>query len=391
MIIAAADRLNQVSEYYFSQKLAEIRKLAAQGKEVINLGIGNPDLTPSQETIQALCNEAMREHNHGYQPYRGIPELREALSDWYDKTYQVTLNPDGEILPLIGSKEGIFHISMSFLNPGDKVLVPDPGYPGYAAAAQLVGAKNVNYDLTEENNWLPNLATFENMDFSGIKMMWINYPHMPTGASASLSDFEELIRFSQKKGILLCHDNPYSLIGNSEPPKSIMQTPKAKENCLELNSLSKSHNMAGWRVGMVAGDKSYLDAILSVKSNIDSGMFRPIQLAAIQALKNGKIWHNQQNEIYNRRRTLLYRLLDRLGFSYSKGLSGLFVWAKAPDYLTDVEEFLNNLLYEKGIFLAPGKIFGKNGIRYARASICVTEKIIQKAIERIKLHQEVQS
>jgi aspartate/methionine/tyrosine aminotransferase len=389
MIILKADRLNQISEYYFSRKLAEVRTLSAKGKEIFNLGIGNPDLPPSLETIQELNRSANEMNNHGYQPYRGIFELREAMSNWYDRTYHVKLNPSDEVLPLIGSKEGIFHISMAFLNPGDKVLIPDPGYPGYTGATQLVGAEPIYYDLMEDNNWIPNLEILQKIDLSNVKIMWINYPHMPTGASASLADFEELVHFTRKKGILLCHDNPYSLIGNNEPPKSIFQIHQAKENCLELNSLSKSHNMAGWRVGMVVGDKSYLDIILSVKSNIDSGMFLPLQLAAIQALKNSKIWHDQQNEIYHHRRNLVYQLMDGLGFSYIKGLSGLFVWAKAPDDITDVEEFLDNLLYDKGIFLAPGKIFGKNGKDCVRASICVEEKIIQKAIDKIKIHQEV--
>jgi aspartate/methionine/tyrosine aminotransferase len=383
MIIPAAERLNSVQEYYFSRKLREVGELMNQGREIINLGIGNPDLPPSAETINRLCKAANLESAHGYQPYRGIPESRRAMADWYQRTYEVTLNPEREILPLLGSKEGIFHISMAFLNPGDRVLVPDPGYPAYASVTRLAGAEPLFYDLTESSGWLPDLAALTRTDLSGVKIMWINYPHMPTGKTAKREDFQRIIQFARENGILICHDNPYSLILNPEKPQSILAIDGAAENCLELNSLSKSHNMAGWRVGMVCGKREYIDAVQIVKSNMDSGMFLPVQQAAAQALQNSEAWHAEQNRRYRRRRELVYQLMDTINLSYKTGGAGMFVWAKLPDSVPDAESFVDELLYSRGIFVAPGSIFGKNGNRYIRVSVCAPEENIQKAKDRV--------
>lgn len=384
MIIPAAKRLSSVQEYYFSRKLREIQRLAGQGREIINLGIGNPDLPPSRATVLALQQAASLERNHGYQPYRGIPELRRALADWYQQVYRVELNPEAEILPLAGSKEGIFHISMAFLNPGDRALVPDPGYPAYASATRLAGAEAVFYPLNEANGWLPDLSELRRSDLLAVKLMWLNYPHMPSGAVATADHFAELVEFAREREILLCHDNPYSLILNPAAPLSILQIDEAMECSLELNSLSKSHHMAGWRIGMVAGQKAYLDAILAVKSNIDSGMFLPLQQAAVHALSNSAEWHEKQNAIYRRRRELVYRLLELLRFRYSPNTAGLFVWARAPEDIPDVEAFTDELLYSAGIFVAPGIIFGQQGRRYIRVSLCVPEERLQGALGRLQ-------
>ncbi|RDC65101.1 pyridoxal phosphate-dependent aminotransferase [Adhaeribacter pallidiroseus] len=383
MIIAKADRLNQVQEYYFARKLAEVRALMAQGKKIINLGIGDPDLPASKNTVQALNASAELPTSHGYQPYRSIPALRVAMADWYAQTYDVTLNPETEVLPLLGSKEGVFHISLAFLNPGDKVLVPNPGYPAYAAVTKLVGAEPVYFDLTAENNWLPNLDVLSQQDLSGVKLMWLNYPNMPTGALASEADFLKITDFARTHNILIVHDNPYSLVLNTKPPVSILHVPGALDCCLELNSLSKSFNMAGWRVGMVLGQKDYIDAIIAVKSNLDSGMFLPVQQAAIAALKNPESWHAERNAVYRRRRELIYQLLDLLGCKYATEATGMFVWARVPDDIADVEDFLNSILYEAYVFLTPGKIFGSNGERYVRVSVCATEENINQAIQNI--------
>ncbi|MDQ3291392.1 MAG: aminotransferase class I/II-fold pyridoxal phosphate-dependent enzyme [Bacteroidota bacterium] len=383
MIIAKANRLNEVQEYYFARKLAEVRALMAQGKKIINLGIGDPDLPASENTVQALTTSAQLPTSHGYQPYRSIPALRTAMADWYAQTYDVKLNPETEVLPLLGSKEGVFHISLAFLNPGDKVLVPNPGYPAYAAVTKLVGAEPVYFDLTAENNWLPDLEKLSRQDLSGVKLMWLNYPNMPTGALATEADFAKIIDFALAHKILIVHDNPYSLVLNTKPPVSILHVPGAIDCCLELNSLSKSFNMAGWRVGMVLGQKDYIDAIITVKSNMDSGMFLPVQQAAIEALQNPDSWHAERNAVYHRRRELIYQLLDLLGCQYSTEATGMFVWARVPDDITDVEAFLNTILYEAHVFLTPGKIFGSNGERYVRVSVCAPEESITQAIQNI--------
>lgn len=387
MIIQGAKRLELVQEYYFSRKLAEVRALNAAGKKIINLGIGDPDMAPSEETISALVRTTMSTGVHGYQAYNSIPALREAISHWYKRTYNVDLNPDDEVLPLMGSKEGIFHVSMAFLNPGDKVLVPNPGYPAYAATARLVGAEPIFYTLKEENGWQPDPQELEELLKGGdVKLMWINYPHMPTGTEASVEALQNLIHLARTNRFLLANDNPYSLVLPNEKPLSLLSLPNAKECCIEFNSLSKSHNMAGWRVGMVLGDKEYLQCVLRVKSNLDSGMFLPVQQAAIQALQNFDSWHAERNEVYAQRRQKVYELLDLLQCSYKKNSVGLFVWGKVPENITDVEAFLDEVLYEAGVFLTPGKIFGTQGERYLRISLCSPEPQLEEAIKRIKSH-----
>ena len=383
MIIPLANRLKQVEDYYFVKKLEEIKKLNDAGKDIISFGIGSPDMAPSQNTVQALVDSARNSKNHGYQPYRGLPELRQGIADFYEDTYKVKLNPTNQILPLLGSKEGILHISMAFLNPGDKVLVPDPGYPTYTSVSNLLSAEIVTYDLTEDTGWYPDLNKLENLDLTGVRLMWINYPHMPTGAKANLERFAELVAFAKKHEILLCHDNPYSLVLNEDEPISILSVPGAFEVAIELNSLSKSFNMAGWRVGMVVGREDYLGAILRVKSNIDSGMFLPVQLASIEALKNEEEWHDARNQEYFERRQLIFQFFDKLGFTYDKQQMGLFVWAKAPDSIKDVTAYADTLLYDKNIFVTPGIIFGKNGARYLRASLCVSQARAKMALERL--------
>lgn len=383
MIIPKANRLNEVQEYYFARKLAEVRALTAQGIKVINLGIGDPDLPASADTVAALTASAQLPTSHGYQPYRSIPALRTALADWYAQTYGVPLNPETEVLPLLGSKEGVFHISLAFLNPGDKVLIPNPGYPAYAAVTKLVGAEPVYFDLTADHNWLPDLDALAQQDLRGVKLMWLNYPNMPTGALATVVDFARIIAFARARNILIVHDNPYGLVLNEQPPVSILAAPGARENCLELNSLSKSFNMAGWRVGTVMGQKEYIDAIIAVKSNLDSGMFLPVQQAAIAALQNPAAWHAERNAVYRRRRELVYQLLDLLGCTYAQQATGMFVWARVPDELPDVEAFLDAILYEAHVFLTPGKVFGSNGERYVRVSVCATEENISQAMQNI--------
>ncbi len=383
MIIPLANRLKQVEDYYFVKKLEEIKKLIDAGKDIISFGIGSPDMAPSQNTVQALIDSARNSKNHGYQPYRGLPELRQGIADFYEDTYKVKLNQANQILPLLGSKEGIMHISMAFLNPGDKVLVPDPGYPTYTSVSNLVSAEIVTYDLTEATGWYPDLSKLEKLDLSGVRLMWINYPHMPTGAKANLEKFAELVAFAKKHEILLCHDNPYSLVLNEDEPISILSVPGAFEVAIELNSLSKSFNMAGWRVGMVVGREDYLGAILRVKSNIDSGMFLPVQLASIEALKNEEEWHDARNQEYFERRQLIFQFFDKLNFIYDKKQMGLFVWAKAPDSIQDVPAYADTLLYEKNIFVTPGIIFGKNGARYLRASLCVSQERAKMALGRL--------
>ncbi|WP_396022319.1 pyridoxal phosphate-dependent aminotransferase [Cerina litoralis] len=380
MIIA--DRLQSVEEYYFSKKLREVRELVAQGKPVINMGIGSPDLAPSDTVLQALKNSVTDIGAHQYQSYQGLPEFRQGISDFYSSKFGVVLDPAREILPLMGSKEGIMHISLAFLNPGDKVLIPNPGYPTYSSVTNLVGAIPKYYDLTARNNWFPDLEDLENQDLSRVKLMWIGYPHMPTGATADNKDLQALVNFAKEKNILLINDNPYSFVLNDNPI-SILGMKGAKEVALELNSLSKTFNMAGWRVGMVMGGVDHINAVLKVKSNMDSGMFYGIQKGAITALKSSADWFAQLNKLYAKRRDLMFRLIDKLDCTYDSDSAGMFVWAKLPDGSPSSEEFVNSVLYDKHIFIAPGTIFGSNGEGYIRFSLCVTEDRIKEAIRRI--------
>lgn len=379
-MIVTADRLNTVQEYYFSVKLREVRALAAQGKPIISLGIGSPDLAPGQNVLDALTNSLTDKLAHQYQSYQGIPELRKGFAEFYSNHYGVTFE-DAEILPLMGSKEGIMHVSMAFLNPGDEALIPNPGYPTYTSVTNLVGAVPRFYDLKEESQWFPDLELLEKSDLSKVKIMWVNYPHMPTGASATIDLYERLVNFCIKHQILLVNDNPYSFV-LTEKPLSVFQVPKAKEIALELNSLSKSFNMAGWRVGMIVGNSTLIDAVLKVKSNMDSGMFYGIQKGAVEALKNKKEWFQELNEIYRRRRNLVWKLADKLNLTYDKNAVGLFVWAKLPKGITSSEKFIDEVLYQKNIFIVPGTVFGTNGEGYVRFSLCLEEEKIQQAIDR---------
>ncbi|RZJ69899.1 aminotransferase class I/II-fold pyridoxal phosphate-dependent enzyme [Flavobacterium sp.] len=381
-MIRVANRLNTVEEYYFSQKLREVRELISKGNPVINMGIGSPDLLPSDEVIAAIQNALQDAGAHQYQSYQGLPELRKAIADFYRNQFRVAADPNSEILPLMGSKEGIMHISLAFLNEGDEVLIPNPGYPTYTSVTNLVGAIPKFYDLTQETNWQPDFAALEKQDLSKVKIMWINYPHMPTGANASLELFEKLVAFAKKHSILLVNDNPYSFVLN-ENPISIFEADGAKDVALELNSLSKTFNLSGWRVGFVIGNETLVDAVLKVKSNMDSGMFYGIQKGAIEALKSDKSWFAKQNESYSRRRELVFELADSLGCSYDKDAVGMFVWAKLPDSIPDAEVFVDELLYQKHVFITPGKIFGSNGNRYIRFSLCLSEEKIREVLTRL--------
>jgi len=377
-----ANRLNQVSEYYFSTKLAEVRALEAQGKDIVNLGIGSPDLPPSPKVIEALNLALVNPGAHQYQPYKGTADFRNAIKEFYKNHYQVDLNPDNEILPLMGSKEGITHISLAFLNEGDEVLIPNPGYPTYTSVTKLVGAEAVYYDLNEAGNWLPNLKELAKTDLSKVKLMWVNYPHMPTGASADESVFQELVDFAIKNQILIVNDNPYSFILN-ENPKSILKAEGAKEVVMELNSLSKTFNMAGWRVGMLCGSEQHLKTVLKVKTNMDSGMFYPIQAAAAAALRLPKQWFSSQNEIYGIRKGKILELAEALECTPEIDQKGLFVWARVPKGSTS-EGFVDHLLHKYNIFIAPGFIFGSQGEGYVRFSLCETTENIERAIKHIK-------
>lgn len=380
-MIEKAERLQQVKEYYFSKKLREIAELKSAGKPIINMAIGNPDISPDPSVIEALSKTASMPHSHQYQSYQGIPEFRQAISDFYKKHYRVTVSPKDEILPLMGSKEGIMHISMAFLNKGDQVLVPNPGYPTYASVTRLLQAEVVHYDLTAENNWFPNLEKLQQLDLSKVKIMWVNYPHMPTGTIASKDDFLRLISFCKKHNILLVNDNPYSFILN-EKPSSILSVPGSKEVCLELNSLSKTFNLPGWRVGMVLGKAEVIKTILDVKSNMDSGMFLGIQKGAIAALNLGNEWFQKMNEIYSERRQLVWEIFDKMGCTYDKEAKGLFVWAKIPANKEAIA-YTDHLLYEKNTYIAPGEIFGSNGKRYLRASLCTPKEKLLEVLERL--------
>ena len=387
MIIGQANRLNSVQEYYFSTKLKQIRRMRESGKDVLNLGIGNPDLSPSKETVDELSKQASQEGVHGYQSYIGIPELRKAISGWLNRTYGLDLDPESEILPLIGSKEGIMHISMAFLNEGDKVLVPNPGYPAYAAVAKLVNAEIINYDLVEENGWMPDLEFIRSINPGEIKIMWVNFPNMPTGATIDRETASELIGLAKEKKFLIVNDNPYSMILNNNP-YSMLEIPGARDVLIELNSLSKSHNMAGWRVGWVAGEKDYLQTILKVKSNVDSGMFFPLQKAAVKALEQGKEWFEELNSVYRERKKLVLEIMDLLGCSYDKEQTGMFVWARIPDHYEKVEALTDQLLEEALVFITPGMIFGTKGERYVRISLCNTAETLEKALDRIRIYKE---
>lgn len=381
-MIATAKRLDSVEEYYFSKKLKEVRQLISDGKPIINMGIGSPDLSPHASVIAAIQNAMFDNKAHEYQSYQGLPELRKGMSDFYNNNFNIQLNAENEILPLMGSKEGIMHISMAFLNQGDQVLVPNPGYPTYESVTNLVQATPVFYDLVANNNWQPDFDALEKLDLSKVKLMWVSYPHMPTGAKGCFKTFQKLISFGKKYNILIVNDNPYSFVLN-EKPISIFQVEGAKDIALELNSLSKTFNMAGWRVGMVLGNKTLLDSILKVKSNMDSGMFYGIQKGAIEALKLGNEWFKSQNKIYIKRRNLIFDLAEKLQCTFDKNSVGLFVWAKLPVSVISAEAFIDELLLEKHLFLTPGTIFGSNGEGYIRFSLCTTEEKIQEAIARI--------
>jgi len=380
-MIDVANRLHSVEEYYFSKKLREVALLKASGKPIINLGIGSPDLQPPHKVVTALTEGLTDVTAHKYQSYQGLPELREAIVGFYKEHFQVNLSPSTEVLPLMGSKEGIMHISMAFLNPGDEVLIPNPGYPTYQAVAKLLEAKPLFYDLKEEDNWLPNLDALEQQDLSKVKLMWINYPHMPTGAKASHAFFNKLVAFAKRHKILVVNDNPYSFILN-ESPRSILSVNGAKNVCLELNSLSKTFNMSGWRVGMILGSNDNINAVLKVKSNMDSGMFYGIQKGAIEALNCSKLWYLSLNSVYEQRRELIWQLADALNCTYDKHASGLFVWAKLPPFFKS-EEFIETVLKDNHIFIAPGNIFGSNGEGYIRFSLCAPTEDLEEAIARI--------
>lgn len=354
-----------------------------QGIDVINLGIGSPDMPPESDVIEELGRSASDSHSHGYQAYRGIAALRNAFASWYMRYFKVTLDPATDILPLIGSKEGIMHISMAFLDPGDEVLVPDPGYPAYSAAAKLAGATVRSYDLTEDNGWMPDIKAIVASGVERVKMMWINYPHMPSGARATPELFEQLVSFARRNSILLCHDNPYSFILNKDH-LSLLSVPGALDVSLELNSLSKSHNMAGWRIGMVAGNSSFINDILKFKSNMDSGMFLPLQAAAARALAAPEGWYDDLNKIYRRRRTIAAEIMNTLSCSFDPEQSGLFLWGKIPAHYADAVEMTEKLLHENHLFITPGSVFGENGKRYIRISLCSDEELLNAALERVK-------
>ena len=382
-IIQPAKRLGNVQEYYFSKKLREIATMRKQGIDVLNLGIGSPDLPPAPEVAEMLGNHSNQPDVHAYQSYNGIPELRQAFADWYRRFFAVELNADNEVLPLIGSKEGIVHIAMTFLEQGDIALVPNPGYPSYRAASELAGATVTEYELSEENGWLPDLDALEKTDLSRVKILWGNYPNMPTGARAKQVFFEQLIAFGKKHNILIVNDNPYSFILNDQH-LSLLSIPGAKDVALELNSLSKSHNMAGWRVGMLAGRADYLGHVIRFKSNMDSGMFKPVQMAAALALQAPQEWYDELNEVYRKRREKVFELMDLLGCTWNPDAMGMFVWAKIPANYSDCYELSDQVLEQAHVFITPGGIFGSQGNRYIRASLCSTEEVFQEAINRIK-------
>ena len=381
--IVPADRVNSVQEYYFSKKLKEVAEMNAAGKNVINLGIGSPDLPPSDETIETLCQHARNANEHGYQPYVGIPELREAFAGWYKKWYGVELNPKNEIQPLIGSKEGILHISLAFLNPGDGVLVPNPGYPTYSSGSNLVQARLIPYELKEELGWQPDFEELEKMDLSNVKLMWTNYPNMPTGANASVELYQKLVDFGRKHHIIICNDNPYSFILNKHP-LSILSIEGAKDICIEMNSMSKAHNMPGWRMAMLASNAQFVQWVLKVKSNIDSGQFKPMQYAAVEALAAPQAWYDRMNEVYRSRRALAGEIMHTLGCTYDENQVGMFLWGRIPESYSGSEELADKVLYGANVFLTPGFIFGSKGNRFIRISLCCNQDMLAEALRRIK-------
>lgn len=384
-MVQPAERLSTVNEYYFSRKLKEVAALNAQGKDIISLAIGSPDMPPSEETIETLCREARKADAHGYQPTTGIPQLRQAMANFYQRWYNVELNPNSEIQPLIGSKEGILHVTLAFVNPGDGVLVPNPGYPTYTSLSNLLGAKIVNYNLSEANGWQPDFDQLEQMDLSGIKLMWTNYPNMPTGGRARMETFKRLVAFAKKHDIVIVNDNPYSFILNEGEKLSILQVPGAKDCCIEFNSMSKSHNMPGWRVGMLATNSEFISWILKVKSNIDSGTFRALQLAAAQAYENTEQWHSMANiKTYANRRAMAQEIMDTLQCSYDSNQIGMFLWGKIPEKYANVEDLTERILHEARVFITPGFIFGSNGNRYIRISLCAKDEKFKEAVARIK-------
>ena len=381
--IKPADRLSAVSEYYFSRKLKEVARLNAEGKDIISLAIGSPDMPPSKATIDKLCEVARQDDAHGYQPTMGTPELRHAMADFYKRWYGVELDPLTEIQPLIGSKEGILHVTLAFVNPGEKVLVPKPGYPTYTSLSKILGAEVVNYNLREDDGWQPDFDELECMDLSNVRLMWTNYPNMPTGAPARMATYERLVDFARRHSIVIVNDNPYSFILN-EKPISLLQVPGAKDCCIEFNSMSKSHNMPGWRVGMCASNQTFISWILKIKSNIDSGTFRGIQLAAAEAYNNSAEWHRQANiTTYRNRRDTAEQIMDVLGCTYDKSQVGMFLWGKIPDKYANAEELTERVLHEARVFITPGFIFGSNGERYIRISLCAKDEKIKEALKRI--------
>jgi LL-diaminopimelate aminotransferase len=382
--IKPSSRTELVQEYYFSHKLRQIAEMREAGLDIINLGIGSPDLPPAPAVIEKLSEAAKLPNVHGYQSYNGIPALRKAFAEWYEKYFHVTLNPDNEILPLIGSKEGIMHISMAFVNEGDEVLVPNPGYPTYTSVSKLTGGKVRFYNLDEKHNWHPDLQKLEDSDLSKVKIMWVNYPHMPTGTKGNKKLFDNLVAFAHKHSILLCNDNPYSFILNNEH-LSLLSVDGAKEVALELNSMSKSHNMAGWRIGMVAGHAEYIQSIVKVKSNMDSGMFQPMQLAAVEALNSTDEWYAANNKIYSHRRKLVEDIMHKLNCTFDATQTGLFVWGKIPARYSSGEELTEEILHKANVFITPGMVFGDQGNEYIRISLCANEQILNKALDRLSI------
>ena len=382
--IQPAERLGLVQEYYFSRKLKEVAQLNAEGRDIISLAIGSPDMPPSDQTVERLCEVARRPDAHGYQPTMGTPELRQAMAGFYNRWYGVALDPAREILPLIGSKEGILHITLAFVNPGDAVLVPNPGYPTYTSLSKILGARIINYNLLEDNGWQPDFDELEQMDLSGVRLMWTNYPNMPTGGNARRETYERLVDFARRHNIVVVNDNPYSFILNDNP-LSLLQVEGAKDCCIELNSMSKSHNMPGWRVGLCATNATFISWILKVKSNIDSGTFRGLQLEAAEAYANDDSWHQKANiETYGRRRAIAEEIMRTLGCTYDPAQVGMFLWGKIPDRYDDAETLTERVLHEARVFITPGFIFGSNGRRYVRISLCAKDDKMREALERIK-------